>query len=808
MGEVYRADDLRLRQPVALKLLPADLASDAARLARFHGEVRLARQVSHPNVCRVHDLGEAEGLTFLTMELVDGEDLSSLLRRVGRLPAERAVEVARQICAGLSAVHEAGLLHRDLKPANVMIDGRGRARLADFGLAVAADSAQASREIAGTPAYMAPEQRTGGALSARTDVFALGLVLYELFTGRRAFETEAGLDVARAAPLTRFVPELDPRLERTILQCLAGDPASRPASAALVAASLAGPDALARAIAAGETPSPEMVAAAGEGRALSPALAVALAAYVVAAMAVAVVFHDRLVLFNQLPLDKPPAALVARARELLRRLGHPGEPADETWGFAYERRYLRWVEEHDASADRWRRFSGPGPPAVSFWYRASPVPLSALHPANIVTARDPPLEPGMALVRFDTRGRLVELQAPPGSAATAATAADPRVLLAEAGLDGTPLRQARAWVPPFFADTTVSFEGSWPGDPTRPLRVDAAFLGGRPVAFRVGGPWDDLGAAAGRPMGAGGFAGGMLAVTVPVLLAGLLLAWRNHRRGRSDRRAAFRASAFSCGAWMVYAALRYGHGVSALAQWEIISHATARALFVGAETWVLYMALEPYVRRLWPETLIGWSRLVTGRWRDSAVGRDVLAGTAASISAFLLVTLANELARQGGRPAPRLMELDLGLLLGTSRFVAKLAWAASTCLVYAVMALLLLVLLRALLRRRDAAVAAFGLVQTAVFVSGWRAAAPGPGEILVLLALGALITLAAARFGLLALMLMMLLGVLEAPVTTRLSTWYAAPAFLAYGLVALLVAWGLAASLAGRTLRLLEWLED
>jgi serine/threonine-protein kinase len=133
MGEVYRADDLKLGQPVALKFLPPGFERDADRLQRFLAEVRTARQVSHANVCRVYDAGEAGGQHFLSMEFVDGEDLSSLLRRIGRVPRDKAVQIARQLCAGLAAAHESGVLHRDLKPANVMIDGRGRARITDFG---------------------------------------------------------------------------------------------------------------------------------------------------------------------------------------------------------------------------------------------------------------------------------------------------------------------------------------------------------------------------------------------------------------------------------------------------------------------------------------------------------------------------------------------------------------------------------------------------------------------------------------------------------------------------------------------------
>src|SRR5262245_65932480 len=123
MGEVYRADDLTRAQPVALKFLPEGGAADGERLVQFHNELRTARQVSHKNVCRLYDLGDADGRRFLTMEYVDGEDLAALLRRIGRFPEDRAIAIARQLCAGVAAAHERSVIHRDLKPANVMIDG-------------------------------------------------------------------------------------------------------------------------------------------------------------------------------------------------------------------------------------------------------------------------------------------------------------------------------------------------------------------------------------------------------------------------------------------------------------------------------------------------------------------------------------------------------------------------------------------------------------------------------------------------------------------------------------------------------------
>src|SRR5918994_386625 len=221
MGDVYRADDLKLGQPVALKFLPPDVDRDPARLTQLHTEVRLARQVSHPNVCRVYDIDEVEGHTFLSMEYVDGEDLASLLRRIGRFNEERGLEIARQVCAGLAAAHERGVIHRDLKPANVMLDAAGVVRITDFGLAGA--SGETIR--AGTPAYMAPEQLAGSEVTAQSDIYALGLVLYELFTGQRAIEAKNVAELVRKreagiAPPSQLVRDLDPAIDRAILRCL------------------------------------------------------------------------------------------------------------------------------------------------------------------------------------------------------------------------------------------------------------------------------------------------------------------------------------------------------------------------------------------------------------------------------------------------------------------------------------------------------------------------------------------------------------------------------------------------------------
>src|SRR5512138_66620 len=236
MGDVWRADDVILQTPVALKLIPSTANDQAGRILN---EVRVARQITHPAVCRVFDVGNADGVVFFTMELVDGEDLAALVRRVGRLPLEKVNDIARQLCGGLAAAHAQGVLHRDLKPGNVLIDNHGQVRITDFGIAIS-QRQPATHSLTGTPAYMAPEQRAIGAtLSPQTDIYALGLVLYELLVGQHPFKQHSA---AQPPPRpSAVVPSVDPRLERVIMDALSIDPVGRPASATDFAARLAQP---------------------------------------------------------------------------------------------------------------------------------------------------------------------------------------------------------------------------------------------------------------------------------------------------------------------------------------------------------------------------------------------------------------------------------------------------------------------------------------------------------------------------------------------------------------------------------------
>ena len=226
MGEVWRADDLVLGIQVALKLIYS--AEPAAR-KRILDEVRLARQITHPAICRVFDVGEGAGEVFYSMELVRGEDLATLVRRTGRLASEKVVDIGQQLCEGLAAAHAQGILHRDLKPANVLIDDDGLVRITDFGIAITRDGAQ-NPDAIGTHGYMAPEQlQPGTTLSERTDIYATGLILYELLVGRPASDLRPEGQRHPPKPST-LVPDVDPSLQAAIVKAMSHEPRNRPAS--------------------------------------------------------------------------------------------------------------------------------------------------------------------------------------------------------------------------------------------------------------------------------------------------------------------------------------------------------------------------------------------------------------------------------------------------------------------------------------------------------------------------------------------------------------------------------------------------
>ena len=835
MGEVYRAEDLKLGQAVALKFLPKEVSRRVDKLARFHQEVRLARQVSHPNVCRVHDIGEVGGQHFLSMEYIDGEDLASLLRRIGRLPPDKALELARQLCAGLAAAHDRGVLHRDLKPANVLIDGRGRAHLADFGIAALTDQRRDAPEIVGTPGYMAPEQLEGREVTARTDVYALGLVLYEMFTGKRALDVDGarlGGRAQNAAPPvspSTHIPDLDPVIERVILRCLERDPARRPPSAIAVAAALPGGDPLAAAIAAGETPSPDMVAAAGEPGTLSPAIgALCLAGVLIGLIVLAPLTRD-VNLIGLTKIELSPQALTERAHTVLRNLGYLAPAADEAVGYATDIDYLQHIDEHDRSATRWRALATAQPPALLFWYRQSPRALVPVGGANIVTRLNPPsTRSGMLSLTIDRTGRLVSLLAVPvqietpqegSGASTSIPAADWQPLFTEAGL---PIAQFSAvkprWIPPIFANARAAWEGAYPERPDVPIRIEAAANLGRLVYFEIVAPWTRAQNEDAEPGRTSGERVGLLMRTAvgPLLSAvAVLLALRNLRLGRGDRRGAMRLSIFLLAAGVASNALETGDLM-------MITRGPVLVFYVPAFVWLLYIALEPHLRRVWPETMIGWSRMLAGSLRDPLVGRDVLFGVLVAIGAALILALHTRLRSWSGQP----LQFPVGassnpfdgmaassdLLLGGRYALSRIIGSVMSIPVWGgtMLPFLLLFMLYALFRRRALAIAAMILGYTVNYVvthGGWMLAnapadhfPPSVADVVLFAAFQTAIVLVAVRFGLLTMLVAWLVSVLLTllPIAVDSSVPYASSSRLVVATVIALAAYGWHTALAGR----------
>jgi serine/threonine protein kinase/tetratricopeptide (TPR) repeat protein len=235
MGRVYKVHDFEIKEKVALKLLKPEIASDAKTIERFRNEIRLARKIAHRNVCRMYDLGEERGTRFITMEYVDGEDLKSTIRRIGRLPVGKSIAIARQICEGLEEAHRLGVVHRDLKPGNIMLDKEGNARIMDFGIArsLKTKGITGAGIMIGTPEYMSPEQVDGKETDLRSDIYSLGVILYEMVTGQMLFEGDSPFTVGmkHKGEVPKDPKELNPQipddLSMLILRCLEKDKEKR-----------------------------------------------------------------------------------------------------------------------------------------------------------------------------------------------------------------------------------------------------------------------------------------------------------------------------------------------------------------------------------------------------------------------------------------------------------------------------------------------------------------------------------------------------------------------------------------------------
>jgi len=803
MGEVYRADDLKLGQPVALKFLPAAMQQDQERLDRFLNEVRTALKVTHPNICRVYDIGEVDGQHYLSMEYVDGEDLASLLRRIGRLPQDKAVQIARQLCAGLAAAHEQGILHRDLKPANVMIDGRGRAKITDFGLAGFAEGIVGAEVRAGTPQYMSPEQHAAKEVTPRSDIYSLGLLLYELCTGKRAFEGGSAAEIKKLQELSMptspssHVEGLDPAVERIILRCMESDPGQRPASALAVAASLPGGDPLAAALAAGETPSPEMVAAAGEQGTLRPVLGVACLVTVIIFLLAIVVMKEPLGLIGYASMEKHPEALAERARQIIKDLDLSAEAANSAYGYGLNWGYIWSVEVHDASPDCYEAMRHARPAAVLFWYRATDAALVPSRPLSRVEFADPPQTAEKSLrLMLDMEGRLSYLNAIPPAwrgPVQGEMETDWSKLFDVAGLDLDSFKEVEPdRNPPNYCETLRAWKGVYPERPDIPMWVRACAYHGKPTYFRSYGPWletpdrEESLYERKRPLTM--IIADLLWIALPLLMGSvaLVLVVRSIRQGRGDRRGALRLALALTTAVFLAWLLSPDHA-GGEQEWQRFQQALAFSLMYGALAWAFYLALEPFVRRHWPSMLVSWSRLLAGRVRDPLVGRDILVGSLFGLFYQLINCIDRSIGMWLDIAPPRLMYsnypgsdfISLGRMtvFALDQFVAMLL---------VMMGILLgLALIRSLLRKRWLAVAVVSLVLLPWLI--WELSAPPLLSFTFNCLLVAGIMFCILRFGLLCAFAGSATYILVTfPLTTNLTAWYApATIYAGVGVLAL-----------------------
>ena len=760
MGEVYRADDLRLGQPVALKLLTdlGPMRGDAP--ARFTNEARLARTIAHPNVCRVFDIGEAEDWHYLSMEYVDGETLVSVRERIGRLPPEKAYDVARQLCAGLAAAHEHGVLHRDLKPANIMLDGRGRVRIMDFGLAM--QSGDRVDRIAGTPAYIAPEQLAGKEPTERSDLFSLGLVIYEIVTGIPALRASSFAERATAP----FQPEMlsfpagtDSRVIETIRQCLASDPAGRPRSALHVAAQLPGGDAISAALADGRVPTPDIVASTRAGGGLPPVVAASALGLVIAGLAL-IGLRGEILTISPTEVPKPPQVLADRARELLRRLGGDSKIVDQEFGF----------ETVETGGPRKR---------VRFVFRSSPALLKPFNLLHLVTRSDPPNDlPGMATVTLDPEGALLgfsRVVTSPRRSVVQPAWAD---MFREANLDFNAFSHLEAEHRPLVPHDEVMAWVQLQPD-AAPVRVTGATIEQIPVAFDV------------QPVSGGGrdrrvittdrsrLSEGVLWVIVMVTFGGTAVMVRRHlRAGEGDLHGAQTLATVAVIGGLLSTLLQAHHVPDLFHELVVLLSGAGWCLVWSGFSWLAYLAFEPHVRRLWPRTLITWTRVLARRFDDPLVGRDLLlgmlAGTLMAV-ASLLVIMMNERSPTDAALLPALHSLRSSRL-----FASRLVFLVLDSLQFALGGLFVLVLLRVVLRRTWPAVVVLLLVNLPLNAWSWT-----PTAVVYALATAGVFCLVILRIGLLAGVAMLATERLltSLPITLDFDAWYIGPSVLVLALV-------------------------
>jgi serine/threonine-protein kinase len=683
------------------------------------------------------------------------------------------------------------VVHRDLKPGNIMLDGQGQLRITDFGLAGMAGEIEDIQS--GTPAYLAPEQRSGREVTARSDIYALGVVLHEVFTGKRP-----STDVTH--------PDLAPEVDRVIRRCLADDPSKRPASALQVAAALPGGDPLAAALAAGETPSPEMVAAAGDTDSISVRTVGILVALILAGLVVAAVLGGKTNLLTKTPFPKTPAALDQKAQDVILSLGYTDPPIDRAYGFSYSDEYHRYAEKQEKPATYRAQLTKGQPPLIYFWYRQSPQYLEPWGSGDrgvpvVAPNNPPPTHSGMIALNLDPQGRLIEFSAvPPQVEETPVPPrpADWTALLTAAGLDMTRFAPAEPhWIPSVGFDARAAWTGSYAHAPEVPIRIEAASWRGRPVNFQVIGPWS-------RPERMQPLfqwtAGASFIATffICMIILTAFLAWRNIRLQRGDTRGALRLAAFVLFLDMLLWLCIASH-VPTPYEGDSFFRTLRWALWRAGIFWIVYVAIEPYVRRRWPQIMITWSRLLGGGVRDPLVGGHLLIGGAFGVG-MAAVSFVGRLHREQSGALETSLSLDS--MLDARHMTAVFGAALGDSILFPLLLLLFFFLLRTMFRRMWLAAAAFIVVFTLVLYSSIGFDQFSLFDWVNVPLNAALLVFILTRFGVLALIVAFAVSATlgNFPLTADFSAWYAASSLFAIASVLALTGYALYTALAGRPL--------
>ena len=630
-----------------------------------------------------------------------------------------------------------------------------------------------------------------------------------MLTGKQAFEADSVRNLIKKhqseTPTnpSAFVQNLDPIVEQVIFRCLEKNPQARPASALQVALALPGGNPLEAAIAAGETPSPEMVAAAPKKGALRPATAIALLAVVLISIFLVTLMSKRTQLHRHIPLDKSSEVLAERSRELAEKFGY--RAFDAHYGFVRESEYLEYVRDNDKSPTRWQKLPSGQPAVVHFWHRQSPEPLAPFNGFAVFSDDPPNVVPGMTLTRLDTRGRLIFFDGVPPQADDAGAATknfDWASVFKEAGFNLNDFQETEsAWTPPRAFDERKAWTGVYPEQKDIAIRVEAAAYRGRLVYFQIVEPWDKPADEAAGQSRVDASDVVLLSIFFGVLLVSAMFAVRNVRAARSDLRGAFRITLFLFVVRML-TWLFGAHHVASSDEVVLVITGIQSALFWSCFAGMMYLAFEPYLRRHTPERVISWNRLLAGDWRDPLVGRDILIGATAAVTAIFLFSLRYYLVGWFGEPPVMPHSISNpynAMLLGIRGFPVLFLSQTSAAVVQAFMMSFLILFFTLLLRRKWLGAIVSWLVLFAFSLSGdIITGVPLTGMTFTIVFPTMLVVM--ARFGVLASMAAFLTYHLTIfyPITTELSAWYATDFILCVVFIVALAIYGFWTSLAGQ----------